>query len=205
LTGIPPLKKPCEPQFLVSLVRDLFYLMYLVGHEITQNITKSDGDVLPRNVNEIANFLSQVLDQCRRLHAAPDLFPSQTTRAAFLTKIGSLCSILESLDTIFDQQRSFRCHQGHEMLHYIGLVEADLEEMDLAEVKSSLLQAKWPMFHPHRPDAKHPWNNWLDNSAKAAPEWIAIQQKIPRFGDRMNKKKYLEYDTIESVVEEVSP
>jgi hypothetical protein len=180
----------------VGLLRDIFYLVFLIGHEITTDTTtKSVDDELPQDANVIANFLGEALDECRRLLAAPGLFPSRSQQKAFLKKVASLCPIIESIGEIEKQNRSSMRRVLSRDPNSIALMCSDNPDNDPTESGS---------LHPDARDAKNPWNNWLDNSANATPGWIAIQQKIPRVGDVLNRKKGYDYDALEASIEEVS-
>jgi hypothetical protein len=189
--------------FLTDLLRNALYLTHHFAHEIAWDQgTPSDGEVLPEGANIIANFLVKVLNECLALKASPERFPSSSAREAFLTKIEAFCSSLEILEEIVEQKLSASWHIHNTDLHLIE--EISIPEADPAKIRSLLRATKPPIFHPDRRDAKNPWNNWLDNSAAPVPDWIAIQQKIPRVGDLMNRKKVHEYDILEADVDEVS-
>ena len=48
----------------------------------------------------IANFLSEVLDECRRLKAATEFFPSRSKRKVLLVMVQTLSSVMESMDYV---------------------------------------------------------------------------------------------------------
>ncbi|KAH6714456.1 hypothetical protein BKA61DRAFT_605304 [Leptodontidium sp. MPI-SDFR-AT-0119] len=60
-----------------------------------------------------------------------------------------------------------------------------------------------PAFLPDKLHGKHPWNNWLDNSAQSAAGWVAIQQKIPKVGEKLMRKIVLLYEVVQEQFDEV--
>jgi hypothetical protein len=147
----------------------------------------------------IAGFLESLLEECQRLLATPSLFPANCSRVDFLTKVASLCPIIANIEEILEERDSSLQHILNPDLANIELFGTDYPRDD--PEKLSQLVPELPLFHPDRPDAKNPWNNWLDNSALAADGWIAIQQKVPRIGHAMNLRKIYDYDALEEAAE----
>lgn len=204
LTGAAKASKPRDRDFLVNLLGNIFFLVHLIGHEIIPMSPTSIGDTdLPHDATVIAKFLGEVLNECRRLIADPKLFPSRSLRKAFLTKIASLRPVISILIKMHKQSRTVYWYVMNRDLQFMEEIGPDYLANGRAKPRS-LLTMKIPLFHPDKPDGKNPWNNWLDNSAVPAPGWIAIQQKIPRIGDVLNRKKIYDYDALEASVEEVS-
>ncbi|KAG4435446.1 hypothetical protein IFR05_009067 [Cadophora sp. M221] len=59
-----------------------------------------------------------------------------------------------------------------------------------------------PDFLPDKLHGKHPWNNWLDNSAQSPAGWVAIQQKIPKVGEKLMRKIVLLYEVVQEEFDE---
>lgn len=146
-------KMPRDREFLTKLIRDAFYLVFLVGHKIAADVTaKRKDDELSQDVNVIANFLVRVLNECRRLEAFPDRCLTPSTKEAFLTKIGSLCSVIRSIGEIAEQNDTFMWHAWNRDIQLQKHLHLDP------------YNDRPQLFHPDRKDAKNPWNTWLDNS-----------------------------------------
>lgn len=157
-----------------ALTSDLFYWTYRTGHEMSQ-IAEPDT-AIPPNASDAMTLLRDVMTQCRRLEQSPDLFPSRAIRNKFLGMVA---------------KASFQLAEIGEGIKSRGAYEITEEE------KTDCVVGAIPAFFPDKPAGKNPWNNWLDNSAKATPGWVAIQQKIPRYGDRLLRRLRLSYLAVE--------
>ena len=197
--------KPRDKTFLSDLQRNIYILVFLIGHEIATDTTaKTEDDVLPQNIIVIANFLGEALDECRRLLDAPWLCSSGSQRERFLENIATLRPIIASIGEIDTQNRSSLRHILSRDMRNIPLMDSDYPDDDRGAKLRLLVTQSPPPFHPQSRFAKNPWNNWLDNSASSNPGWVAIQQKIPRIGDVLNRKKVYDYDALEASLEIVS-
>jgi hypothetical protein len=183
--------QPCEPAFVEALASDLFYWAYRTGHELSQ-IAELDRALTPGAI-KVVDFLRHTIAQSRRLQRSPDLFPSSIIRDNFLSLVAKLS---DQLATIGETVLKLRSQQNKPSKTKRRTDQNGNDEpINMVE--------NVPAFSPDRPDGKHPWNNWLDNSARSVPGWVAIQQKIPRYGDRMNRRLALSYDAVERDFEKV--
>jgi hypothetical protein len=105
-------------------------------------------------------------------------------RAEFLKKLSKVSPIMSAIPSITNMK-----HEVESFRDCTTYFESGSEEEKIP--------------HPNVLGRKNPWNHWLENSAQSIPGWIAIEQKIPRYGDKLIKRITLEYDTIEADFTEV--
>jgi hypothetical protein len=159
--------QPCEPRFLQALINDVFCFTRLAANMLNDINLKAE---LPQDTDIVIKNLLAVMDECLRLKAVPDLFPSVAMKYDFLKKLRKVLPLM-----IIAKKLAKRSHRLHSPMHI-----------------------KRPRFHPDRYRRTKPWNKWLNNSARFNYKWMAIQQKIPRYGDRLMRKITLEYNAIEA-------
>jgi hypothetical protein len=117
-----------------------------------------------------------ILNECGRLCRSPELFPSATSKAEFLTEFSILAQKVHNLRTIVTK--------SNDMLNPI------YRNMDLSKIyyNTTYVNGKWyklgspdkRRFEPsnliaHR-DTRQPWNMWFDNKDSTFTE---IYQQIP--------------------------
>jgi hypothetical protein len=176
--------QPCEPGFLEALIRDMLVLTYLASRELPKMTMLNMDETLPRDATILATNLREVMQQCRRLKATPELFPSAAIRDEFLKMLSKVSPRMATISAIVT-----KVHEARRYDPVKDTLPADSEE-------------KW-MPHPNMANGKPPWNSWLENSGEAPPTWVAIQQKIPRYGEVLMKKLTLEYNALEAHFVEV--
>ena len=151
------------------------------------------GDVkLPAELNRVANLLDDAMSQCRRLQACQDLFPTASIRDNFFVVVDDVIAQLERLSEWSELSRS---QDKADNAVAEGREQIGDKELDH--------QCQLPAFFPDQIGGKKPWNFWLDNSAKPLSGWVAIQQKVPRFGNRLVKRLRVSYDRAEKSFMEV--
>jgi hypothetical protein len=190
--------QPCESGFLESLIKDFTILIYLARLEFSK--TRTLHATLSNNGTFIAKQLDEVMHQCQRLEATPELFPTSAIKEAFLLRIAQLSSLLTTIDEIVKQKHEFEFKASAS----IGSMERPFTNEVLVKNGRLPISTEVPHFLPDKVDAQPPWNNWLGNSAKPVHGWIGLEQKIPRVGDRLNRLKTNMYETVRKIFEEVS-
>jgi hypothetical protein len=119
--------------------------------------------VLPTHTQLLAMTVFTVMKECRRLHSAPELFPSAAARETFHAELQHIC------------QNMRRVKNSLVVTAMAGLKVKKAFDPVLAKQ----IEGKWfrlntprtiklPPFHPGGP--KHPWNKWFDNSNKEYSE-----------------------------------
>jgi hypothetical protein len=182
----------CEPRFVRALIRDVFVLTHFASHELSKLDMASIDQMLPEDISLLAENLQEVMNQCCRLKAGPELFPSIAMKDDFMKEMAKASPLMVIMAEII--QKKYKpendCTVSKDNMESLS------NDTDVRS-KESAAAAEWPEFHPDRPNAKNPWNNWLDNSSVRSRKWVAIQQKIPRIGDKLMRRITLEYDAIE--------
>lgn len=179
VTGSSAPTQPCEVEFLDALIHDILVLTSLASHTLLEVKLVNMDQTLPRDTAIVATNLYEVMQQCRRLKACPELFPSLALRSEFLQKISEVSPIMALVSEFIANK-----------LEVDGYRICDVNPADDPNEQR--------MPHPNILDGKNPWNKWLDNSAEPPSGWIGIQQKIPRFGDMLMRRITLEYEAIEA-------
>lgn len=167
--------QPCDPRYLQALINDIFYFTRLAAHKLNDSGLKA---ALPQHTDIVIKNLLAVMDECLRLKAVPDLFPSVAMKYDFLKKLGKVLPLM-----IIAKKLAKSSNRLHHPMRTFNNIPVPI---------------KRPKFHPDRYRRTKPWNKWLNNSARFNYKWMAIQQKIPRYGDRLMRKITLEYDAIEA-------
>ncbi|EPE31915.1 hypothetical protein GLAREA_11997 [Glarea lozoyensis ATCC 20868] len=195
----------CGPEFLEALIYD-FVSYSLAASRLISNAsgTRSLDSPLDSAERLVRENLYAVMQQCRRLRENPRLFPNEVSKTEFFLKISkisesfhSLVEISRSYDKILksacqpiakiDQPISTDFKEKH-FISPSSEVVADSSENTISNV---------PEFLPDKAHARDgPWLNWLQNSASSYEGCIAIQQKIPRVGDKLTRQICLLYDAI---------
>lgn len=170
--------RPCEPGFLQALINDIFILTHLSSHKILRIKSIHIDQPLPKDVGTIARNLCAVMRQCRRLKSAPELFPSVEAKNEFLKMMSKVMPIMSIIPISTSTKHTIESHYFWTRIFEVN--------------------SKSVIPHPNTPYNRNPWNNWLDNSADPRPGWISLQQKIPRYGDKLMKRITLEYNAIEA-------
>lgn len=169
-------------KFLEALLRDIFMLAFLASQILPKIKLVNKNRALPRHAAVIVANLCEAMQQCRRLKSCPELFPSLTVRSEFLQHLSGALPAMAMIHELLNLKHVFDSYRMGDFA-----LEDNPNEENLDKIP-----------HPNLRDGKNPWNKWLDNSAKAQPGWIGIQQKIPRFGHILMKRITLEYDAIEA-------
>jgi hypothetical protein len=136
------------------------------------------------------------MHQCRRLKAAPELFPSTSVKDEFLGSVARLSQDMASLQEGEVEMEKLEKDASSQ------IAERNYPFTDEASAKYGIrfydVPARIPRFLPDKVDGKMPWNNWMDNSARPLRGWVAIQQKIPRAGEKIFRQITLMYDALEA-------
>jgi hypothetical protein len=195
----------CEPKFLEALLYD-FVSYSLAASKLISNASGSRSLDSPLTSPErlIRENLSAVMQQCRRLRANPRLFPNEASKTEFFLKIGKISESFHSLVEIsrgYDKILKATCQP-------IALIDqpisTEFNENHVISTSSEALTnnsedafSNVPEFLPDKAHARDgPWLNWLQNSGSPFEGWIAVQQKIPRVGDKLTRQICLLYDKI---------
>jgi hypothetical protein len=129
------------------------------------------------------------MHEYRRLKNAPHLFPTELLKQKFLANIAALAEIMANMEEA--------------LIMFSGMdqdLEAPIDEVRQPMTEESVANGRiyhWelkkyrlPPFFPDMMNGKNPWNNWLDNSAKSLPGWIAGRIQI-----LINKSTYQSFLT----------
>ncbi|KAH8686059.1 hypothetical protein BGZ60DRAFT_477942 [Tricladium varicosporioides] len=192
------LLQPCEYRFLNALVRDLALLTFFARLEYLK--TRNLYPVLSDNGILIAKRLDKVIYQCRRLQAAPDLFPCKYMRETFFDEIALLSSLLDIVADIATRKVTFE----RAISSQIDRIERPFTNQELSKIGVAPIDVEPPPFYPDRVGALNPWNAWLNNHVmeQDVVGCIGIEQRIPRVGDRLLRTLSNTYDAIAEIFEE---
>jgi hypothetical protein len=193
---------PCEPKFIEALFFD-FVSYSLAASKFISAASGSRSLDSPLEGFErlVHENLSIIMQHCRRLREHPRLFPSESLKNAFLYKIKKVNDSFHSLVEIatgYDELLQSVCQPITNMEQTISN-EVNGTTSSWPKLSDSLgnVSPKIPEFLPDRAgNRKGPWSNWLENSAAPQDGWIAIQQKIPRVGDKLMRQICLLYDAV---------
>jgi hypothetical protein len=191
--------QPCESGFLDALIRDFALLTFLARLEYVK--IRNLHPLLSYNGSLLAKRLDGVMDQCHRLQAAPHLIPSSSMRDSFFTKIAHLSSLLEIVTEIASRKVAFERATSYP----ISSIERPFTNQLLTEIGAPSIVVEPPVLHPNKVGALKPWNTWLNNHVvdRYVAGWIAIEQRIPRIGDRLTRMLSNMYDAIQEIFQEV--
>ncbi|CZT51033.1 uncharacterized protein RSE6_12116 [Rhynchosporium secalis] len=154
------------------------------------------GGSCPSDMNSAAvkEGLRVVMGECRTLRDEPHMFSSIELKEKFQLATSILVDAMLSIEKL-----------RKELLEIKEQVYSPVTDMH-QPFSSLLLQTPvvfpMPAFLPDKLHGKHPWNNWLDNSAQSTTGWVAIQQKLPRTGEKLMRQLSLLYDVVQDQFEE---
>ena len=179
-------KKPraCDDGFLEALLRDFAIAAQL---HCKQNLARSSYYTLPLpDDSGIKERLREIMQQCRRLKAAPELFSSTIVKSNFLDKISRLSHEMSRTQEVAVQITGF---DKSVLIPYRSCLDLTFNPEYIKQHPDCML----PPFFPDKIDRKMPWNKWLDNSAAPKEGWIAIQQKLPRTAEKLLRQITMMY------------
>lgn len=136
-----------------------------------------------------------MMEECRRLRDEPDMFPSAVLEDKFFATIALLSGAMISVEQTRAKLLDFK--------QQVYSPVVDMHQPFSSILSSTPVVYHIPAFLPDKLRGKHPWNNWLDNSAQSAAGWVAIQQKIPKAGEKLMRKIVLLYDVVQDQITEV--
>lgn len=165
-------------------------MTYRANHEFN-HVATLEQDLSPDG-NKIANLLSDAMTQCRRLQGCHDLFPSVLAKDEFFEAVKTLYAPYADATASGGQHWSEQ--NDNDPSTDGDVLFGDLEDQSVDNNMPP------PPFFPDMPNGKHPWNNWLDNSAQAMPGWVAIEQRVPRYGIRLIRRLEIMYDAAERMM-----
>jgi len=184
-------------EHIVETVRSFIRNIYYSHSLLLKSARVTLGSICPRDLDPVIvkTKLREIMDQCRRIRDEPHMFPSEMLKDKFLTTMALLSGAM-----ILIEQTRMKLVELKEQIHR--------PVTDMHQPFSSLLSPTpivyaMPAFLPDKLNGKHPWNNWLDNSAQPAAGWIAIQQKLPKAGEKLMRQIVLLYDAVQEQFQEV--
>lgn len=187
--------QPCEQKFLDYIIDDFILVSLNAQWELLEIGAAIDRE-LPPSAIRIADLFRKLMAQCRRLKASPELFPSPGSRKNFFQKVAILSTFMGNLAKIFAEYDKFQRDAYKPIVDMKQPLTIAVNSGEQATPETGSTVRAIPVFLQHKENAKNPWNNWLDNSANPMPGWIAIQQKIPRTGDKLIRQITQLYDTV---------
>lgn len=156
------------------------------------------GNIFPANLDAVSTKkgLRSIMAQCRELRDSPELFPAEPIKAKFFSTVALLADVMVSIEKTRLHIFKFKQQAFSPIL--------DMRQPLSEEANSTIIEYPMPQFLPDKFHGKHPWNNWLDNSAQPTAGWTAIQQKIPKAGEKLMRQIVLLYEAVEEEFTEVS-
>jgi len=129
------------------------------------------GQALPESSVLIVNHLNDVMHQCRRLQAFPELFPNPKAKINFMQQMATLSKLIADI---------FQAKSSTES------IATDPQQGTVACTNSS---------YADNSAFKRPWTRWLENMPVPFlnPDWIAINQKLPLVGNTLGTTKFSVY------------
>ncbi|KAL3420174.1 hypothetical protein PVAG01_08673 [Phlyctema vagabunda] len=187
--------RPCSAIFIMAVSKHLWLYTTLLVLKFPMHVKGNLSNVLlPDDVRTLMKYLGLVMKECRRLKDAPELFSSPHLRQDFLARLAILTKELQGLQEIITANAAIDI-KARKALPHVTPLEDDPSAGPLENAQE--ISTSLPLFYPDKINGKHPWNNWLDNSGMATTGWVAIQQKIPQIGDKMNRMKTLHLQALE--------
>ncbi|OWP00159.1 mating type protein MAT1-1 [Marssonina coronariae] len=178
-------------QFITKVIRSLIRYIYY-SHCL---LLKSAGIVHRKFPSAILNDISikkglrTIMDVCCQLRDAPQNFPPGPLRGKFLSTVAILANAMVSMEET--RLQMFRLKQQ------VFSPITDMQQPLSDRTRSIPIEYPMPPFLPDKLNGKNPWNNWLDNSAYPTAGWTAIQQKIPKAGEKLMRQIVLLYEAVE--------
>ncbi|KAK0111326.1 hypothetical protein ONS95_001691 [Cadophora gregata] len=181
---------------IVDTVRRFIRNVYYSHSLLLKSAGVTSSSICPYDLNPAAvkAELRRIMDQCRRLRDDHRVFPSEMLKDKFLDTIALLSGAMLSIE----QTRTKLLEVKEQAYSPVTDMHQPFSNLLLPTPKVYAM----PAFLPDKLHGKHPWNNWLDNSAQPAPGWIAIQQKIPKAGEKLMRKIVLLYDAVQEQFDE---
>jgi hypothetical protein len=188
--------KPCERWFLETLIKDLrrFIRILLLRYPY---FDKFDGK-FPYAALRPAKYILAIMNECRRLRAYPELFPTPSLRMKFLSKVACytrniprLNAVLVKIAALESTARATNpCEQKPILARKVGNIWFKIRNPEVRKLSD---------LHPHVPGSKNQWNKWLDKfegpyPGDDSPE--VVRQRVPLVGIKLIRRQRFMYGVV---------
>nr|UTN00784.1 MAT1-1-5 [Drepanopeziza brunnea f. sp. 'monogermtubi'] len=184
-------QQPYSEDFVKKIIRDFIRHVYYSHCLLLKSVGMTSCNISLANMDAVSvkKGLRTIMAQCRALRDAPELFPTDTVKTKFLCTVALLADVMVSIEENRLQIFILKQQAFSPIL--------DMRQPFTEEATSKNIEYPIPQFLPDKFNGRNPWNNWLDNSAQPTAGWTAIQQKIPKPGEKLMRQITLLYDAVE--------
>lgn len=201
--------RPCDQRFLDFLVRDLQDLKQTLI--LLDPIMEGLDDTMDPTRSMLSQNIVRIMEECRRLRAAPELFPTASSRKVFFKMISIIADQLAGFAQLkacaADFEQRARNSIKHQPAAPVLAKRVGKIWFKTYQNGSSEQRQKLPDLHPHSFSTKKPWNKWLDNFEEPAYPGIytsIITQRIPLVALKLIQRHRFMYGVVKRSYEAVS-